>query len=162
MQSVGTAQIVGSNRLTHIVLVSVPAMNEAVDAVLKRPFDFPVGDLGIFLVVVTHQGRSFGILICKVIERIVKFCSSLFPRRIIVSCNDSVGSCRFWCGDILFKLNVIHIIVHFRIILKTTKDFALQFAWWMRLQLQRMIYALKHQDLTALNQAPHLSKALHQ
>jgi hypothetical protein len=45
---------------------------------------------------------------------------------------------------------------------KTTKDFAPRFAWWLRLQLQRMICALLHQDLTALNQAPHLSKALRQ
>ena len=82
-------------------------MNEAVDAVLQCPFDFPIAYLGIFLIVIAHKGRSVGVNFCKIIKALVDACGTFFPSGIIMGCNNAVrsGGCRF--GDIITEFDII-------------------------------------------------------
>ena len=94
--------------LAHVGASSVPAVNEAIDAVLDRPFDLPIADLGVFFVVITHQRRAVGKGFRKVVEALVNLCRAVFPRRVIMRRHNAVRGRGARLGNVGFEFDIIH------------------------------------------------------
>ena len=78
---------------------------------LGCPFDLPIAHLGIFLIVVPHQGRSVRKILGKVIKAVMKPRRAVFPGRIVMRGNDAIGLCGIRFGDIVRKFYVIHFLL---------------------------------------------------
>jgi hypothetical protein len=100
VNAVAATEIVSGDRVGKIIFFAIPAIDEAIDSVLKCPLDFKVCDGRILLVIISHKRGAIGKLV-KIVKAFVKPGGSFLPCSVVVYGNNSVTCCGFGFRNIL-------------------------------------------------------------